>query len=327
MGKSKIIFSGETLIDLTGDTVSPSTLLKGITAHDMSGEQIEGTLEASVPKLQSKSINPTEQSQTVNPDATYDGLSSVEVGAISSTYVGSGIQRRNATSITVDGATVSIPFGYYAVNASKSVASGVAGVPSLSKGSVVNNQITITPSVTNTTGYITGGTMNGTAYTVKASDLVSGSQTITSNDTYDVTNLASVVVNVASGGGLPSGIQALDYGTLTVSSAFTTTRQTYTHKLGVIPDFVMVYAPANVAQSYSMLMAMRGSVLGWRSSSYNSHMFYHGNNSSTTVSYTNSSSTTVGVCTLTATSFQLASASSSYYWRAGSYRYLAIKFA
>ena len=52
------------------------------------------------------------------------------------------------------------------------------------------------PSVTNTTGYITGGTKTGTAVTVSASELVSGSETKTANGTYDVTNLASLVVAI-----------------------------------------------------------------------------------------------------------------------------------
>ena len=35
--------SGEILIDLSGDTVSPETLLSGTTAHNAAGEQIVGT--------------------------------------------------------------------------------------------------------------------------------------------------------------------------------------------------------------------------------------------------------------------------------------------
>lgn len=154
-----------------------------------------------------------------------------------------------------------------------------------------------------------------------------GSKTISQNGTVDVAGLASVIVSVAGGGGgLPTGIAAFDYGDLIVSSAFTTSRHTFSHNLGVVPDFVMVYAPANIATTYSMLCAMRGSFLGWRSSSYNNHMAYHGN-STTTVTWTNSSSTSYGVSNLTATTFQLASSSSSYYWRAGTYKYIAIKFS
>lgn len=49
MGNSKIIFYGETLIDLTGDTVEAAKLLKGVTAHDKKGEKITGTFEAADP--------------------------------------------------------------------------------------------------------------------------------------------------------------------------------------------------------------------------------------------------------------------------------------
>ena len=49
MGNSKIVYYGETLIDLTGDTVEPAKLLKGITAHDKKGEKITGTFEAAAP--------------------------------------------------------------------------------------------------------------------------------------------------------------------------------------------------------------------------------------------------------------------------------------
>jgi len=45
MGKSKIIFGSETLIDLTADTVTPEVLAKGYTAHNAAGNKITGTFE------------------------------------------------------------------------------------------------------------------------------------------------------------------------------------------------------------------------------------------------------------------------------------------
>lgn len=103
---------------------------------------------------------------------------------------------RTASDVTVSGATVTVPAGAYSSQVSKSVASGTAGTPTAAKGTVSNHAISVIPSVTNTTGYITGGTKNGTAVTVSASELVSGSETKTANGTYDVTNLASLVVSI-----------------------------------------------------------------------------------------------------------------------------------
>lgn len=45
MANSKIIYYGETLMDLTGDTVKADKLLKGYTAHGADGEPIKGTCE------------------------------------------------------------------------------------------------------------------------------------------------------------------------------------------------------------------------------------------------------------------------------------------
>ena len=43
MGKSKIIFGGQVLIDLTTDTVAADKMLEGVTAHGADGELVTGT--------------------------------------------------------------------------------------------------------------------------------------------------------------------------------------------------------------------------------------------------------------------------------------------
>ncbi|MFR8012035.1 MAG: hypothetical protein ACLU8W_09795 [Clostridia bacterium] len=45
MAINKVIYGDKTLIDLTSDTVSPDKVIKGITAHDKSGEVITGTCD------------------------------------------------------------------------------------------------------------------------------------------------------------------------------------------------------------------------------------------------------------------------------------------
>lgn len=144
-----------------------------------------------------KTVTPTESEQTAVAAGRYT-TGAVKVGAISSTYVGSDIAQNDSDDLTASGATVSVPAGYYAVAASKAVASGTAGTPSATKGTVSNHSVSVTPSVTNTTGYITGGTKNGTAVSVSASELVSGTKTISASGTTDVTNYASASVTAGS---------------------------------------------------------------------------------------------------------------------------------
>lgn len=178
---------------------------------------------------QNKSVTPTKAQQQVTYDNGYTGLGIVTVNAIPANYIiptGNKEITENGTDIDVtEFATVSVdvPTGSTINNQNKTVSpstsqqtvtfdsgytglgtvtvnsmpTGTAGTPSASKGTVSNHSISVTPSVTNTTGYITGSTKTGTAVTVSASELVSGSETKTSNGTYDVTNLAELVVNVS----------------------------------------------------------------------------------------------------------------------------------
>jgi len=123
------------------------------------------------PTLQDKSIdNPGETATTVNADAGYDGLQSVTVGAISSSFVGSNIARKSSVDLTVSGSTVTAPAGYYASNATKTISAGSATTPaktisvtptiSVSSAGVISVSVSGSSSVTPTVsaGYISAGT-------------------------------------------------------------------------------------------------------------------------------------------------------------------------
>ena len=45
MAINKVEYGGNTLIDLTSDSVTPENLLSGVTAHDASGKKINGTFD------------------------------------------------------------------------------------------------------------------------------------------------------------------------------------------------------------------------------------------------------------------------------------------
>lgn len=81
--------------------------------------------------LQAKTVTPTESQQTVNADSGYTGLGTVNVEAISSTYVGSGITSRSSTDLTISGATVTAPAGYYSSDTSASIANGALDDPTV----------------------------------------------------------------------------------------------------------------------------------------------------------------------------------------------------
>lgn len=65
MAVNKVVLGEDTLIDLTADTVSADKLSKGVTAHDMAGEPIVGTMETGAGKEYTFTDGLTETDGTV----------------------------------------------------------------------------------------------------------------------------------------------------------------------------------------------------------------------------------------------------------------------
>ena len=142
-------------------------------------------------------------------DNDYDGYQTWDADAVASDVlsgkyfynstgkVAGSATARSSSDLIANGATVTAPAGFYTSAATKTVASGTEGTPTATKGTVSNHQVSVTPSVTNTAGYISGGTKTGTAITVSASELASGNKAIADNGTgIDVVGYSTVSVNV-----------------------------------------------------------------------------------------------------------------------------------
>lgn len=166
---------------------------------------------------------------SVTPTATVGTAGYLAAGSTSGTAVSVSASELVSGTYTVSGSGTADVTNY----ASASVAAGSA-TASATKGSVSNHSISVTPSVTRTAGWVTAGSANGTAVTVSASELVSGSETKTINGTYDVTNLAEIVVDVSGGGG--SSVQV---GTKTTTLPSTASSISFTGLSGNPSSFVI----------------------------------------------------------------------------------------
>ena len=124
-------------------------------------------------------------------DATLDSgdkmLNGVTAYAGGTKYTGT-ITSKTSSDLSASGATVTAPAGYYASNASKSVASGSATAPgtisgtsaSVSTGTNVltlTKTVSVTPSVT--AGYVANGTAGNSSVSLSATVTTKAAATIT----------------------------------------------------------------------------------------------------------------------------------------------------
>lgn len=124
-------------------------------------------------------------------DATLDSgakmLSGNTAYANGTKYTGT-ITTKSSSDLTASGATVTVPAGYYASQASKAVASGSATAPASISGTsatlttgtntlTLSKSVSVTPSVT--AGYVSAGTAGNSSVSLTASVTTKAAATIT----------------------------------------------------------------------------------------------------------------------------------------------------
>jgi hypothetical protein len=101
MAVSKVVFGGQTLIDLTQDTVKDNKLLRGTTAHDASGTPITGTCDFDVDSSEANA-----QDEEVLITKTFARGGEMRTGSMPNN---GGV----AGTISAKGAKYTIPRGYH----------------------------------------------------------------------------------------------------------------------------------------------------------------------------------------------------------------------
>lgn len=118
-----------------------------------------------------------------------DGVTSYSNG----TKITGSIPSRGSGDLTASGATVTVPSGHYAAQATKSVASGTVTAPASISGTgatvstgtntvTLSKSVSVTPSVS-TAGYITSGTAGTSSVSLTASVATKSAATITPGTT------------------------------------------------------------------------------------------------------------------------------------------------
>ena len=155
--------------------------------------EIRGVVYSNCPEVQIPITNSEEVAHFLDTsDATLNSasqmLSGVTAYANGTKYTGN-ITSKSSTDLSVSGATVTVPAGYYSSSASTSVASGTVTAPATISGtsasvSTGTNTLTLTKTVSvtpnvSTAGYITAGTAGNSSVSLTASVTTKGAATIT----------------------------------------------------------------------------------------------------------------------------------------------------